>query len=203
MLMRFTQLDLPGLAHGFTLRRPGVETTPEHAHQRINEAGLPLSMLVQAEQIHGCGVAVVESSHANTIVPHVDALITRHPGIALAIRAADCGTVYFYDPVNRVIALAHSGRKGTALNITSAVIRMMRHLFCTRPQDLVIVLGPCIRPPHYDVDFAADIAVQATACGVTQFHDCGHNTGSDLDRFYSYRMEKGQTGRHYAVLSLC
>jgi copper oxidase (laccase) domain-containing protein len=30
-------------------------------------------------------------------------------------------------------------------------------------------------------------------------HDCGVCTSSDLGRYYSYRVEKGKTGRHLAV----
>jgi copper oxidase (laccase) domain-containing protein len=29
--------------------------------------------------------------------------------------------------------------------------------------------------------------------------DCGLDTASDLERFYSYRMEKGRTGRMVAL----
>ena len=78
----------------------------------------------------------------------------------------------------------------------------MQKNYGTLPEDLVVVLGPCIRPPHYEINFAAAIASQARSCGVKYYHDCGLNTGGDPVRFYSYRMEKGQTGRHYAILGL-
>jgi copper oxidase (laccase) domain-containing protein len=63
-------------------------------------------------------------------------------------------------------------------------------------------LGPCIRPPHYEIDFAAEIERQAHACGVRQYHDCGICTASHLDRYYSYRAEKGKTGRMWAVFMI-
>ncbi|MDC0321669.1 laccase domain-containing protein, partial [Akkermansiaceae bacterium] len=68
--------------------------------------------------------------------------------------------------------------------------------------DLVAVLGPCIRPPYYEVDFAKIIRDQAIRSGVLpeNFHDCALCTASDLKRFYSYRREKGNTGRHLALL---
>ena len=74
--------------------------------------------------------------------------------------------------------------------------------FGSDPRDLTAVLGPCIRPPHYEIDFASQIRDQALAAGVpeNQYFDSGLCTASDLSRFYSYRIEKGNTGRHLALL---
>jgi copper oxidase (laccase) domain-containing protein len=62
------------------------------------------------------------------------------------------------------------------------------------------VLGPCIRPPDYEIDFAAEIGHQAARAGVGNFIDCGLNTASDSARFYSYRKELGITGRMMALI---
>ena len=63
------------------------------------------------------------------------------------------------------------------------------------------MLGPCIRPPHYEVDFAGEIGRQAGRAGVGNFLDCGLDTAADLDRFYSYRLESGKTGRMMALIT--
>lgn len=63
-------------------------------------------------------------------------------------------------------------------------------------------VAPCIRPPHYEIDFAADILRQAREAGVQDVHDCGTCTASDPDTYYSYRREKGRTGRLLALLAL-
>ena len=68
--------------------------------------------------------------------------------------------------------------------------------------DLIAVLSPCIRPPYYEVDFARSIKAQLRAENINEIHDNGENTGADLARFYSYRMEKGRTGRMLAYLAL-
>jgi copper oxidase (laccase) domain-containing protein len=52
------------------------------------------------------------------------------------------------------------------------------------------------------MDFAAEIERQARACGVRHYHDCGICTASHLDRYYSYRAEKGKTGRMWAVFMI-
>jgi YfiH family protein len=156
---------------------------------------------VQGEQIHGNRAAAV-GAPPDGRVPGVDALATNVTGLPLVVRVADCGPVFFYDPVRRAIAVAHSGRRGTEGNIVAATVACLRDNFGTEPADLIVELGPCIRPPHYEVDFAAEIGRQAQAAGVRHFHDAGVCTASRLDRYYSYRAEKGQTGRMWGVLML-
>ena len=76
--------------------------------------------------------------------------------------------------------------------------------FNTKPSDLIALLAPCIRPPHYEIDFASEIKKQALASGILEenYHDSGLCTASDLNRFYSYRLEKGNTGRMLALLGI-
>jgi copper oxidase (laccase) domain-containing protein len=74
--------------------------------------------------------------------------------------------------------------------------------FGSDPANMIVQLSPCIRPPHYEVDFAAEIVRQCRALGVQHIHDSGTCTASDLGRYYSYRAEKGKTGRMLALLGL-
>jgi copper oxidase (laccase) domain-containing protein len=67
---------------------------------------------------------------------------------------------------------------------------------------LIVQLSPCIRPPHYEIDFAAEIVRQAHAAGVTKVYDDGVCTACHPDLYYSYRAEKGKTGRMLALLGL-
>lgn len=200
----FSALTLPGIGHGFSTRGTGpLENLGQELTATFNAAGFPMVDRVEAEQIHGNGVQVVYTPCGPGIrVPEVDALITSVPRMPLVVRVADCGPVYFFDPVEGVIALAHSGRRGTDGNITGATIARMREDFQTKPENLIVQLGPCIRPPHYEIDFAAEIGRQARAAGVVNYHDGGTCTASHLQRYYSYRAEKGKTGRMWAVLML-
>ena len=104
--------------------------------------------------------------------------------------------------MRRVIALLHSGRRGSELGITTAAIGCMRTDFGCAPADITVQLSPCIRPPHYEIDFAALITAQARAAGVTRVFDCGTCTGANAHRYYSYRVELGKTGRMLALLAL-
>jgi Uncharacterized conserved protein len=120
-------------------------------------------------------------------------------GIVLGVYVADCCAVYIVDPKTPAIGLVHSGRKGTELDIVTNAIGQMMERFGSDPANIIVQLSPCIRPPHYEVDFAAEIVRQCRACGVKEIHDSGVCTACDLDRYYSYRAEKGKTGRMLAL----
>ena len=199
-------------AHAFLGRVPGVDVATEDraealarlddAHRQARrEAGLGDWPLATAAQVHGRELAVL-TTVPDAPVPGVDGLLTDRPGLILGIYVADCGPVFLLDPVRRAIGLVHAGKKGTALGIVPAAIAAMTAHFGSRPADLVFQLGPCIRPPHYEVDFAADLLAQARRAGVTAVHDCGRDTAADPARYYSYRMERGRTGRMLALLAL-
>lgn len=205
---------LPGVWADFIGRIAGVpvDTDREATVNRLQPAheaavsalGFSWSQLHRAEQIHSAEIAVIGKDDGARTWPEVDGLITAQRGILLGIYVADCGAVYIVDPVKNIIALLHSGKKGTEENITGKAIRIMQEKYGSRPADLIVALAPCIRPPAYEVDFAAEIHQQALAAGVpeSQFTDCGICTTSDLDKYYSYRVEQGNTGRMLALLGV-
>ena len=207
---RFPALDaLEDVLHGFVLRVPGldVRTDREIALRRLDASheiarrSFGTRQVRLAEQVHGDSVAVVTVESA-TKSARVDALITRDPDVLLGINVADCCAVFLVDPHKSAIGLVHSGKKGTKLNIVGAAVRKMTAEFGTDPADLVAQLSPCIRPPHYEVDFAADVVRSLRRSGVNSVFDSGKNTAADLERYYSYRMEQGRTGRMLALLAL-
>ena len=91
---------------------------------------------------------------------------------------------------------------GSELGITTRALNLMAERFGSKPEDLHVQLAPCIRPPAYEIDFAAQIRQNALDFGIpaAQVHDCGICTSSDASRYYSYRLEKGRTGRMLALL---
>jgi YfiH family protein len=201
-LEKFSALASAGLRHGFSTRsRVPLEKLDAELQAAFTAAGFPMEDAVHGEQIHGNRAQAVYTP-LGIRVPEVDALVTSVPRLPLVVRVADCGPIYFHDPVQRVIAVAHSGRRGTEGNILQSTLDCMSETYNTSAENVIVQLGPCIRPPHYEVDFAAEIARQAHAAGVRHFHDCGISTASHLDRYYSYRAEKGKTGRMWAVFML-
>lgn len=198
--------------HAFTLRAPGIEVTHDKAvalqrldevHRDVREAiGTTAMPFITAQQVHGKRLAVINAAAEDGCLAACDGLLTDRPNICLGIYVADCCAVYLVDPVRKAIGLVHSGRKGTELAIVANAIDTMAQKFGSKPGDLVVQLSPCIRPPHYEVDFAAEIAAQCRRAGVVQINDSGACTACDLNRYYSYRAEKGRTGRMLAVLAL-
>ena len=204
---------LPGVIHGFTLRVPGIEMSHDKAealgrldkvHRKIrNEHGLTGVPLITARQVHGKEIGVVDSKIGEgKCFEKCDGLITDQRGVCLGIYVADCCAAFLVDPVRRAIGLVHSGKKGTELGVVPNAIVAMTAQFGSRAADLVVQLSPCIRPPHYEIDFAAEIIRQCRDLGVTAVHDSGVCTACDLSRYYSYRAEKGRTGRMLAFLAM-
>lgn len=201
-----------GVCADFVGRVEGVEVCCEKdevvarlrpAHEAVvRNLGFSWSRLHLAEQVHGADIAVVNEGNADQISMGVDGLITADRGVLLGIYVADCGAVYMHDPVRGVIALLHSGKKGTEGNIAGAAIGMMVDKFGSSPKDIRVALSPCIRPPHYEVDFASEIRRQVLSSGVPagQYRDSQICTASDAVSYYSYRREKGKTGRMLALL---
>ena len=165
--------------------------------------GFDLEQVFTAEQIHGGETAGVAGDSPRW-TPGVDGLMTNVPGLMLGIHTADCTPVYLVDPVRKAIALLHSGRKSTEAGITPRAVRLMAETYGTAPADLIMQVGPCIRPPLFEVDIASMIVRDAIAAGVpaSQIHDCGTCTGAEISRYYSYRVEQGKTGRLLALLGL-
>ncbi len=205
---------IPGLGHGFLLRHPDIDVDcgREEALARLEafhagllaESGVAPGRVATGEQIHGRGIAAIDGSAPSRVhFPATDGLVTATPGQALGVWVADCAAVYLVDPVRRACGLVHSGKMGTELGIVPAAIATMGVRYGTAPADLVVQLSPCIRPPAYEIDFAARIVADCVAAGVpaAQVHDAGSCTSRDLSRYYSYRLEKGRTGRMFAWIA--
>jgi copper oxidase (laccase) domain-containing protein len=134
--------------------------------------------------------------------PGCDGIITNQRRVALGIYVADCCAVYIVDPKTPAIGLVHSGCKGTELGVVANAFRQLIDRFGSDPANMTVQLSPCIRPPHYEVDFAAEIVQQCRALGVNEIHGPDVCTACDLDRYYSYRAEKGKTGRMLALIGI-
>jgi purine-nucleoside/S-methyl-5'-thioadenosine phosphorylase / adenosine deaminase len=214
---RFEHFDAlstsPDCRHVFTKRIPGINVLYDKAealrrldavHREIRrEIDLLDWPLLTAEQVHGEKIAIVDLAPvSDKEFEGCDGFITNQREIALGIHVADCCAVYIVDPKTPAIGLVHSGKKGTELGIAVKAIQQMSKNFGSKPADMIVQLSPCIRPPHYEIDFAASIVEQCRAQGVRQIHDSGICTACHPDLYYSYRAEKGKTGRMLALLGL-
>ncbi len=174
---------------------------PRH-NEIIAEQGIDPRMLRTAEQVHGDSVALVGDIGCFFPVEGVDALVCSHlADCCLGIYVADCAAVWIYDQRTGARGLLHSGKIGTELNIVKKTLKALYKYEGTKPQDCIAVISPCIRPPHYEVDVAGTIKQQLLDAGVVAENivDSNLDTAADTETFYSYRMEKGKTGRMIAL----
>jgi copper oxidase (laccase) domain-containing protein len=212
-LEQFSALQQLGVPHGFVPRVSGVALSNDKAvvlanlddvhHRARRELGLARDAFATARQVHGRDIAVINTPLPNDrCYENCDGLITNQHDVCLGIYVADCCAIYVVDRKRRAVALVHSGKKGSALGIVANAIKLLRDNFGVDAADLVVQLSPCIRPPHYEIDFAAQIVQQCRDTGIIEIYDSGICTACDLKRYYSYRAEKGRTGRMLALLAL-
>lgn len=155
-LFRFASLQVfPELAHGLSDRSFGsVYPEADGGRMRLAAAlGISPESLVPTRQVHRDRIVRVPGPHyACSRGQHpADGLTTDTPGLFLLGYFADCVPILAYDPVHRAVGLAHAGWRGTLLSIAGRLVEEMAAAWGTRPEDLVVGLGPSIGPCCYEV----------------------------------------------------
>lgn len=176
--------DLPGISHAFTTRLGGVSSGyfssmnfryhEDESDANVRENFRRLGALLNAEpdhitigaQSHGTGIRIVTLEDAGKGVTRprdytdVDGLVTDIPGLVIGILVADCVPVFFADPVKGVVAVAHSGWRGTAGAIGAKMIGLMVEKWGSVPSDIHAAIGPSICGDCYEIgeDVAAEFA---------------------------------------------
>lgn len=204
--------DYPENFARFITRIPGVATTTDRAsvisaltptHEAVMaEGGIAPKMLRRAQQVHGNKVALVGDIGCSYPVEGVDALFCGGKAdCCLGIYVADCAAVWIYDTKTQSRALVHSGKAGTLQNIVGETLKAMYKILGVQAESCIAVISPCVRPPHYEVDIVTMIKQQLEEAGIDpqNITDSGLDTAADLETFYSYRVEKGNTGRMLAL----
>ena len=198
--------------HGFTTRNDNIDVNCEREEavsrlrpfyeHAIDALGFHRHNLVFLEQVHGDKVIVIDSSNtSNQPFAEADGLVTFKSNILLGIFVADCCAVFVTDKDGKGVSVVHSGKKGSELSIIrNAIMKFNDHGIPS--SDLLVQLSPCIRPPNYEVDFVNAIFEDCISCGVpkSSIYLDSRCTSQHLDLFYSYRMERGKTGRMLAMI---
>ncbi len=110
--------------------------------------------LVMSDQIHETFILRVNEEDAGGMVIKrgVDGLMTNVKKLPLMTFYADCTPLMFYDKENEVIAMAHSGWRGTVEQIGKICIERMTEEYGTRPENTYVAIGPNICQDCYEVD---------------------------------------------------
>lgn len=203
--------EIPWLEHGFGTR--------------LSSRWPDTADLATVQQIHSD--KVLKADHPGAI-GEGDALISNQPGVTLSVRTADCLPVLMADIGNRAIAAVHAGWRGTLLEIVPRTVQAMAEQFGTRPDDLVIAVGPGIGACCFEV--GPEVAIQFSALFPergdleqrtkvdlleTNVRLLGRNDGrmrqiatSGLcsccrpDLFHSYRRDREEAGRMVSVIRI-
>lgn len=198
-----------------------------------------LGQMVCCQQVHGSDVILVDPEMVgrgsvvyDTALPGYDAMICNTPGLLLAAFFADCFPLFFFDPIQKAVALAHSGWKGVMGRIAAATIGKMGVHFNSRAEDIQVIIGPGIQKCCFEIqpnlvdrvrhqfpelpniiyssgtgyrwDLPATIRQTLYQSGIRKDNliSCDLCTACRTDLFFSYRQEGGITGRMAGVIGL-
>jgi YfiH family protein len=132
----------------------------ENRRSYLRQHGCDPDRVVHAGLSHGTTVAVVNKTHAGTVVSETDGLITSDPGVGLAMTAADCLLVFVHDPIVSRIGMVHAGRRGLAAHIITTFFDVWKTMGMSDLSSCIVTVGPSICADHYTV---SDTDAQAFA----------------------------------------
>ena len=181
--------------------------------------------LASVKQVHGARVLPVDHSG---VAGAADGLVTGTPGLTLGIKTADCLPVLMADLDHGVVAAVHAGWRGTALGVVRAAVRLMAEKFETKPNSLLVAMGPAIGKCCFEVgaevacefaEYDSDLGSITGKCHLDlqkinqdQLELLGVTPGNILrsnyctvcggNRFWSYRKDKELAGRMWSVVTL-
>ena len=206
----------------------GSEDTPENIAENRKRALLSVGMnpenVARLNQVHGNHVCIANPGNHPDNNQEGDALVTNEKGLTLAIGAADCYPLLFHDPEKKIIGAAHAGWRGTLSRIAKNTIEAMENLGAGR-KNIRVAIGPGISGKNYEV--SEEVIQQFRDAGFPEAIHTGRNLDllaankfvleeagikkenvwalgrcTTEDDFFSYRRDKGKTGRMWAVIML-
>ena len=104
----------------------------------------------ELNQIHSDIIKIIDNDFQNNQIG--DALITNKTNTPLLIKTADCIPIIIYDKENKILAVVHSGWKGTLNDITIKTIKLMINKFNINTSSTYVYLYPSIRKCHFEVE---------------------------------------------------
>ncbi|MBA3683034.1 MAG: peptidoglycan editing factor PgeF [Bacteroidetes bacterium] len=185
----------------------------------LQNLNLSIDNLSFLKQIHSNKVNIAKVGQQEG-----DALITDKKNIVLAISIADCYPLLFHDPVNNIIGGAHAGWRGTVTKIAENTILAMKKLGA-KTENIKVAIGQGICQDNFEVGLEViqqfteaafpsscwrENKIDLIACnkfvllqsGINEKNIWTMNRCTFENDFFSYRGDKGKTGRMWAVISL-
>ena len=135
-----------------------------------------------------------------------DYLITKEPEIEIGILTADCLPIIFYDHKNNVIAIAHSGWRGSLSGIVDKVLEDLKNNFLSDFNDLEIFFGPSAKNCCYEVSESfLENSKEAIFKASLIFKDkiIFDNVYYSKQRLISFGIKESQINLDYNLCTMC
>lgn len=224
--LTFPKLEEAGVIHGFSTRMGGVskgiyssmnlsyhrgddEKAVDENFRRIGEAiGFDSKKLVFSNQIHETKIHKVTREDCGKVMTHMDGLVTNEKGIPMYTGYADCVPLFFYDPKEKVAAMAHSGWRGTVKRIGAKMVGVMEKEYGCQRENIIAAIGPSICRDCYEVsqDVADAFRKELIGHEETEYMDAKGNGKFQLDLWKANEiilLEAGIRKEHLDVTDLC
>lgn len=127
----------------------GNDLNVENRKRFFGKVGIDEDNVVAAEIVHGTTVEIIDESSLK-IIPGADGLVTKGRSIFISVTIADCIPVYFYEPEQKIIGIAHCGWRGIVAGITRNAVAKISELGGS-PENLKVVIGPGINKCHFEI----------------------------------------------------
>jgi YfiH family protein len=171
-------LEAAGFANGFSTRGGGTSPMPEKSlnlagfnddtAENILENRRRFLKLFPSEsvewalagcwQVHGSDVRLIENlidakpaEDARGETVYCDALVSNECGVLAGVKTADCVPILIGDPNTGAFAAVHAGWRGTLAEIATKVLGRMTREYKTKPQDVLVAIGPAAGACCYEV----------------------------------------------------
>lgn len=105
--------------------------------------------VVFMKQSHSDKVGIIKNINLQSEID-CDALVTREKGICLAVKFADCVPGFLFEPKAKIIAVFHSGWRGTLADIAGNTICKIAEQG-GNPAEIIAALGPAICRDCYEI----------------------------------------------------
>lgn len=122
------------------------------------ELGIQEAHLIIPHQTHGTEVFCVTDDYLLlsgedrlSKLENVDAVITDLHNVCIGVSTADCVPILVCDDEHHATAAIHAGWRGTVNRIVYSTFEAMNKHFGTQPENVKVVMGPCISWQAFEV----------------------------------------------------
>ena len=213
------------------------EENRENREKFFTGQGIEVNRVVSAEIVHKTNVEIItaqsvlhnrqssfignndenggDKNYNHRVILGADALVTKEKNLFLSVTVADCLPVFFYDPVARVIGIAHSGWRGLVDGVLGKTFETLKNCGACE-ENIFVAFGPSIQKCHFeiqtdilpqfakykkyiferdrktfvDLEGIAKNQLQAAGIQVTNIETSNICTFCEKEKFFSYRRDQ-------------